>query len=308
MQTHPETAHTMHGVPGRMFARHPKSDKLWINQTWTSLRRPIDGYGPSAVIAATLRFDDNCGNGHNTFSVTADMFAPDRAGVMKEIGGGQMHAEIRRVFPELAHLIPWHLTSSDGPLHYVANTLWHAGDRDYNGQSAGDVAKWDHVVTFGGVPIKHPLKPAFARFLQDCRAHRGAGTYDLEVIRVDHDDRGKPGKYQFGPKYTFGGFGKAWRECPFDSEAEALDFLEALRHHAPKFERVPTAWSDGKARDLDAARRAAVWPDATDAELRQDPEALKAALLARLPDLLRRFRADIEAAGFLWQPVAEVAP
>lgn len=54
---------------------------------------------------------------------------------------------------------------------------------------------------------------------------------------------------------------------------------------------------EGKARELDAARRVAIWPDATDAELSAEPEALRAALAARLPALLDRFRAVCAAAG-----------
>jgi hypothetical protein len=53
---------------------------------------------------------------------------------------------------------------------------------------------------------------------------------------------------------------------------------------------------EGKARELDAARSAAIWPDATDAELTA-PD-LEARLIARLPALMAAFRADIEAQGF----------
>lgn len=66
---------------------------------------------------------------------------------------------------------------------------------------------------------------------------------------------------------------------------------------------VTLAWfprwiiGEGKARELDAARRVAIWPDATDAELSAEPEALRAALAARLPALLDRFRAVCAAAG-----------
>lgn len=70
---------------------------------------------------AVLRFDDDCGNGHNTFSITMDSLA-QHAGAF----GGCMHDEIAQVFPEYAHLIKWHLMSTDGPMHYIANTLYHA--------------------------------------------------------------------------------------------------------------------------------------------------------------------------------------
>jgi hypothetical protein len=49
------------------------------------------------------------------------------------------HDEVVKHFPELAPFIKWHLCSSDGPMHYVANTLYHAGDRDYNGLRKGEV-------------------------------------------------------------------------------------------------------------------------------------------------------------------------
>jgi hypothetical protein len=74
-----------------------------------------------------------------------------------------------------------------------------------------------------------------------------------------------------------------------------------LQNCSPTFLRVPTIFSNGKERDLSGARRAAVWPDATDAELLVEPEQLKIALLARLPKLLENFKSDILATGFLWE-------
>ena len=47
--------------------------------------------------------------------------------------GGQCRDDIREHFPELAHLLQWQLVSTDGPMHYVANTTYHAdsGNLDY---------------------------------------------------------------------------------------------------------------------------------------------------------------------------------
>lgn len=130
-------------------------------------------HGRNYTITVTVRHDDYCGNGHNTFSITGEtkdsgMFA----------GGGCIHDEIRKHFPELAGLIKWHLCSTDGPLHYIANTIYHAAQHN-----------------------------------------------------------------------------------------------------------------------LEFARSSAIWPEATDAELCQEPEALKAALLARLPELMARFRVAVESLG-----------
>jgi hypothetical protein len=41
-------------------------------------------------------------------------------------------------FPELKHLIKWHLFDSNSPMHYVADTLYHAGETDHNGLVKGE--------------------------------------------------------------------------------------------------------------------------------------------------------------------------
>ena len=71
---------------------------------------------------------------------------------------------------------------------------------------------------------------------------------------------------------------------------------------SPPNEAVVVKWEpllrigEGKKRELDLARSAACWPEATDEELSVEPEELKATLQARLPALLARFRADVKAA------------
>lgn len=97
--------------------------------------RPIDGYGKDALIQAHVRYDDACGNGHNTFGITATVRVQGKLDVET---CRCMHEEIAKAFPELSPLIKWHSCSSDGPLHYLANTIYHAGDRDHNGLRAGE--------------------------------------------------------------------------------------------------------------------------------------------------------------------------
>lgn len=87
--------------------------------------KPISGWGPGALIKAKVRFDDECGNGHNTFSITGDIYIPGRRDIE---AGGCLHKEIAEHFPELAPFIKWHLCSTDGPLHYIANTVYHADE------------------------------------------------------------------------------------------------------------------------------------------------------------------------------------
>jgi hypothetical protein len=76
-------------------------------------------------IAATVRYDDRHANGHNTFSITGqiDRQLPTGRWINEECGC--IHAAIAQHFPKLAPLIKWHLVSTDGPLHYIANTCYH---------------------------------------------------------------------------------------------------------------------------------------------------------------------------------------
>jgi hypothetical protein len=95
-------------------------------------------FGPFAGIAGdkiivNVRFDDRCGNGHNTLGITCDIINNGR-----DVGGGANHELILSVMPEIEPLIEFHLCSTDGPLHYVANSTYHAknGDLDYARNSA----------------------------------------------------------------------------------------------------------------------------------------------------------------------------
>lgn len=102
------------------------------------------------VYIAHVRFDDQCGNGYNTFAITCDVYdrsdripGEDRirnsAGQSRWLGAfGRCHDVIRAQFPDLAPLLKWHLTSTDGPLHYLANTLFwvREGNLDHARSSA----------------------------------------------------------------------------------------------------------------------------------------------------------------------------
>ena len=100
---------------------------------------------------------------------------------------------------------------------------------------------------------------------------------------------------KFGPKFTYTGFGTEWYGSPFDSFDDAVAFLAALKECDPRFETVVTARSEGKERELDSARRSALWPDATAEQLTD-----RAALMARLLGLLAEFRSDMESLGFTY--------
>ena len=163
--------------------------------------------GQRYKIKATVSHDDERNNGHNTFTVTADIYEI-KNGCARWISGGCQHEKIKQHFPELAKYIKWHLCGTDGPMHYIANTLFLAGDRDCLGRRQGD--------------------------------HIG---YEVET---------------------------------------------------------PTGYSEGKQRELDAARVAAIWEDATDEELSLPAEKLKQKLIDRLPALMAEFKKDVEELGFIF--------
>jgi hypothetical protein len=77
--------------------------------------------GREYVLIAKVRYDDECGNGHNTFAITGEIW---RAKNCESCGC--IHKDITKRLPELAPYIKWHLVSSDEPMHYIANTVYHA--------------------------------------------------------------------------------------------------------------------------------------------------------------------------------------
>lgn len=265
--------------------------------------RPIDGYGKGAVITVHCRFDDNCKNGHDSFSITADVWVPGRRGIE---AGGCLHDGIAKVFPELAYLIPWHLVSTDGPMHYIANTVYLAGDRDHNGLRKGESSKnprtEEHFVQFGRSPITHKVGRRLYDFIKSTLADNGEFILD----KVEHSTVGEY-TYKYAPKYQFAGMDCEWYECPFDTEQECREWVTALTECEVVWTSRNRVIGEGKARDLDAARRSANWPEATDEQLCSEPEVLWQMLLERLPKLQSDFREAMESVGFTWLEKPEVA-
>lgn len=121
---------------------------LTKNQKKTFRKDYVEDGKPHAIIAE-VRYDDECGNGHNSFAITATLYGPDRipgedttkspsGKTLYCYGGGCCHDEIAKHFPQLRELIKWHLCSSDGPMHYPGNVIYLAGDRDCWGMRKGE--------------------------------------------------------------------------------------------------------------------------------------------------------------------------
>jgi hypothetical protein len=212
-------------------------------------------HGQQFRITVMVRHDDRCGNGHNTFSITCDIDRKGRgpSGAWLESSGGCCHDEVAKHFPELAPLIKWHGTSTDGPLHYVANTVHLASDRDCWGGRKGE-PQW----------IKFYVRPP--------------GGHGLLVEWPEEDRR------ILGPKVQ-----------EFDARDEAEGAASACGGEVVEW---VTRFHEGKDRELDAARRAAIWPEATDEQL--TAPGLKERLEVRLPALLADFRAAVESLGLTY--------
>jgi hypothetical protein len=296
----PEHEHTMFGVTGRMHNRVlDTTTGVFRNQKFIATKY---GNGEAALFTVEVRFDDECNNGHQSFSITGHV------GNM----GGCIHEEIAKHFPELAHLIKWHLVSTDGPMHYVANTTYHASNRDHNGKLKGEPWAWSKGIRFGNSPVTVKVNDAFYMWLVaadefNSKAAKSNPAYiRFEPVAVPHKKRDGD-TYKYADKYTFKGYDVEWAYCPFDTAKEAEEFSSALilSHF---FVKTPTLFSEGKERNLDHARSSAVWPEATDEQLCLPKEELTALLKARLPALLKAFRDDMEAAGFLWEQTPDKDP
>lgn len=97
-----------------------------------------------------LRYDDQCKNGHNSFAITGSINTLER-GKMSHgdscIACGCIHDEIAKHFPFQKPLIQWHLFDDTGPMHYIANTLFHLGycTPIYNYKKEEDAPNLEHA-------------------------------------------------------------------------------------------------------------------------------------------------------------------
>lgn len=79
--------------------------------------------------AIKIRLNDECGNGHEDFSITADIHEKLRNGQWREAGGGCCHDHILALRPDLKPFVDLHLATWQGvPMHATANAFyWFAG-------------------------------------------------------------------------------------------------------------------------------------------------------------------------------------
>jgi len=77
---------------------------------------------------ATLRLIG--GNKSPHFSITGTIDRKAKNGQWVDDRGGCIHDDIAKRIPSFASMIKWHL-AGDEPLHYIANSLYHAGFSNY---------------------------------------------------------------------------------------------------------------------------------------------------------------------------------
>jgi hypothetical protein len=308
---------TLCGIPGTLtvvpWGKGGRDGKqgLFMHQKWVSERRTKTVKGQKVLMHAEVRFDDNCKNGHNSFAVTGTGWYDNWKSRDCDFCGC-CHEEIEKVFPELKHLIKWHLMSSDSPMHYVSNTVYHASNL-HNGLVKGEPNSWENRLKFGAFPITFSLDKAFLTWLVAALKHRATTPSSnpdrpkFDVVEVQYVKRTGE-SYNYSPNYSLDGYTDTWHVAPFKNKRDAEEFSEALRVYERDVEVVSivTGYSPGKERDFDAARSCGIWPDATDEQLSLPKDELTALLNERLPAMVAEFKAAIASTGcFEWEAPAD---
>jgi hypothetical protein len=271
-----------------------KQEKILTLSPWQ--REQLEKMGYEKVRESSyfqIRFDDRCNNGYNTFAITGTIY--DKNSPRNDCTScGCLHDEFALVFPELKHLLKWHLESATFKGHAIENILYLAGDLDYNGKRKGEVSRTEKKLFFKGFESYTPCKKEVVQGLEN-----GGYKTDPELLAIPHENN-KEGGYQYNPKFYFENMPniKKWYQAPFDSEKEALALLKDILNNEWEIKEVAVAWSNGKERELDKARSYALAEGLTDEQLSLPREELKALLLERLPAVQAQFKKDVESLGF----------
>ena len=123
--------------------------------------------GQQYKITAEVRFDDECKNGHKTFSITGEILRKAKIGRWVFDCCGQIQDDIAKHFPDLVPFFKWHLCSTDGPLYYLENTLYWVDEGDI--EAARATAIWPDA-TLEQLQDEEQLKARLPGLLAEFRA------------------------------------------------------------------------------------------------------------------------------------------
>lgn len=261
--------------------------KLVKSQTKKKIYHNKDG----SLLRVNLRYDDQCGNKHNTFAITGDWIESGK-NLREPDMCGCIHEEIEKYAPDLAKYIKWHLCTADGPDGYNGNATYFAGNRDCWGRAPGDVETMGYGIRFNGSQVTHFINQKLYNFIVGM-IKDGSKAFEVKEMPYDGKDN-----YNFSPKYSLNDFNDSWYGSPFDNITEATEFCNGLNTEEFEFVKVPMKFSEGKEREFDAARRAAIWPEATAEQLCLPKDELTKLLEDRLPALMEEFKEAMEEIGF----------
>lgn len=195
---------------------------------------------------------------------------------------------LEELWPEFVGAQRYHGCSLKGPLYYIENTVFLAGTRDFLGWEPGEHRKAKE----SGLPLwkadtdelfsvvesleqPQPLELRYEPLLVEKRMTWGPNK-GIPIGQRQLDDEGR----------------HLWR-----IPGHGFPMVRSVEEPAPRVYAFKPYLGEGKARELELARRSAIWLDATDEELSVSSEALKAALEARLPQLLMELKGVVERFG-----------
>jgi hypothetical protein len=118
------------GYPGATRGESPqlKLKKLTSMKTVNSMNHTIDTVDANGnQLKIKIRLSDDCGNGHNDFSITADAWKKDKPKSDRyHLYAGCAHDEILKARPDLKIFVDLHLSDVTGaPMHAIANGFYH---------------------------------------------------------------------------------------------------------------------------------------------------------------------------------------
>lgn len=111
--------HVLCGVSGKLV-RTPGINGLWELQQFTA-EREFKGQGGVFSICITYE-RGHASNTSNTFAMTRHFDG---------CTGPLETKDAEKFWPELAHLVQWHLSSDGVPMYYIENTLYHAEQKNF---------------------------------------------------------------------------------------------------------------------------------------------------------------------------------